>query len=85
MTLFDCATPQVVLPMAKRTAQNKRPARRPNISVSLPLSGWTTAYAIRYADPSHDTMAREPKSDAIVADNVDVMVLSVFVRTEAWE
>lgn len=36
---------------------------------------------MRYAEPSHDMMANEWNSEAIVEDNVEVIVLSTAIRT----
>ena len=46
------------------------------MSVNFPLNGCVEVIAIRYADPSHDMMANDWNSDAIVEDNVEVIVLS---------
>lgn len=83
MTLFVDATPQSVFPMKNRIEEDMRPTRRPKISVNLPLRGCTTACAIRYAEPSHEIIATEPKFEVMVAESVDVIVLSMNVSTHA--
>lgn len=69
----------MAFPVAKKIKQRIKPGRRPNMSVSLPLKGCTVVRAMRYAEASHEMIANEPNSEAIVADNVEVIVLSARV------
>jgi hypothetical protein len=73
---LDLANPQDRLPTPNSIKQKRKPERRPKTSVSFPLNGCVVVRAMRYAEPSHDMMANEWNSDAIVEDNVEVIVLS---------
>lgn len=45
--------------------------------MTLPLRDWTIAKAIRSLEPSHKITARDTVSEAMVAESVEVMMLSV--------
>ena len=47
------------LPAAKKTFEMTRPVRRPKMSVSRPLRGCSAAFAIRYAEASHEKRVNE--------------------------
>lgn len=67
----------------KRLAAVQKLARRPKMSLNLPLSGCVAVKPIRYPDPSHEIIVSESNSAAIVAERVDVMVLSAAARNVA--
>jgi hypothetical protein len=79
MVSLERARPQVAFPIAKTARHKRNPGRRPNMSVSFPFRGYTVARAMRYPGASHEITANEPNSEAIVADNVEVIVLSAGV------
>jgi hypothetical protein len=74
---FDIARPQIAFPSAKINKQAIKTDRRPKMSESFPVSGCEAATAIKYAVPSQEMTVSELNSDAIVADTVDVIVVSV--------
>jgi hypothetical protein len=81
--IFECAKPQAKFPIVKRLAAVQKLARRPKMSLNLPLSGCVAVRPIRYPDPSHEIIASESNSAAIVAERVEVMVLSAAARNVA--
>lgn len=81
--IFDPARPQAKFPIVNSVAAVQKLVRRPNMSLNLPLRGWVAVRPIKYPDPSQDIIAKESNSVAIVAERVDVMVLSAAARKVA--
>lgn len=76
--LLEPASPQTKFPMENIKAAITKLALRPKISLSFPLSGCVAVRAMRYPEPSHEIMASDWNSSAMVEDRVDDMVLSGF-------
>lgn len=76
MAVLEPAMPHTRLLAPKSIKERMKPQRRPKMLVSFPLISCVVVSATRYVKPSHDMMANKWNSNAIVKDNVEVMVLS---------
>ena len=64
------AKPQMRFPRAKKIFEKSKPDRREKISVNLPLRGWDTELAMKYAEASQENRVKESNEVDIGADNV---------------
>jgi len=80
MTYSFLASPQRAVPIKNSEFENRRPWRRPYISVSLPNKGCNAAWAIKYAVVIQESEAKELNSLDIGARRVEITVPSKAAR-----
>lgn len=82
-TAFERARPQMRFPIVNMQVAKQKLTFRPKMSLNFPLSGCVAVRPIKYPEPSHEMIARESNSSAIVEESVAVMVVSAAARNVA--